>query len=244
MFLKSTFPLQRGGLNTFTNTGTVNNFDVGNAGLIRLNNATDLTITGIKSGQNGQTLTLVAVGAGNVYLANQNGGSSSANQFLNIVTSGSTPLVPGGWASYRYDGPSGCWRLMGHEQGGFLTPTFAAGDYTANGAMTWTVAAGDVTGAGYYIRGRQLFFTYQLDTTSVTAPLNTDLRITIPAGFQCNRAEQGYVFIIDNGTFTSGRYFTGGTGSTTLTIQKGNAANWLAAVNTTYMALSGAIEVI
>lgn len=228
---------------TTTQTGTVNDLDFAGASLIRCNNATDLSITGLVAGYLGQRVTIISVGAGNVFFTNENLGSSAQNRFVIPVTSGpGYPLKGGyGYITLQYDSISGRWRVVQHEQGEGISPAFAAGNFVANGAMTWTLTAPDMSAYRYYLRGKQLFWWFQLDTTSVTAPLNTQLQLLIPGGFTCGLAAQGYVFIIDNGTFTSGRWYMGS--STHIFLEKPTAANWLAAVNTTYVAANGNIEV-
>jgi hypothetical protein len=67
-----------------------------------------------------------------------------------------------------YDATTARWRLTTHEQGGWITPTYAAGNYTAQ-TGTWTVDAGDVTTQAYYLKGRTLTVAFNLVTTSVSA---------------------------------------------------------------------------
>jgi hypothetical protein len=123
------------------------------------------------------------VGAGNVFFSHQTT-STATNQLTNTATSGATPLAAGsGWARYVYDGTAAKWRLVGHEQGGWVTPTFSAADYTANGSMTWTVDAGDVSLLRYRLSGKTLEVLFTLTATSVGGTLNTDLDCTIPGGF-------------------------------------------------------------
>lgn len=232
------------GIHTITSTGTQDNVSINDCGMVRLNNASDLTITGFAAGQPGQLLTLYSVGAGNVYLAPENTGSSEANRLITFLQVGNTPLAAGkGLATLQYDGTSARWRLLTHEQGAAISQPYSAGDFTASGTMTWTVASGDVGGYSYYIRGRTLFFTAQFDTTSVTAPLSTQLRFTVPGNFVINQATQGFAFVIDNGTFTTGRWYSGGAGVLYITVEKTSGANWQASVNTTYMAMEGFFEV-
>jgi hypothetical protein len=83
---------------TTTSTGSQNDFDPGLSFgdiQIRCNNATDLTLTGLKAGYNGQKITFVSIGAGNVLFSHQSGSSTAGNRFINTVTVGVTPLAAG-----------------------------------------------------------------------------------------------------------------------------------------------------
>ena len=172
-------------LYTVTSTGTQNDFSITSSGVeadvLRLNNASDLTLTGIAAPATptkpGKVLILRSIGAGNVLLKHENAGSSAANRLINLATSADTPLAAGkGWAAYFYDSTSARWRMFAHDQGGFLTATFAAGNFTGSGTMTWTVASGD-RGSGYWLRGNKVHYTFIVSTTTVGGSLSTTLRI-------------------------------------------------------------------
>ncbi len=228
---------------TSTDTGTIDDLDFDNANLIRMNNASDATITGLLAGTPGQVVTIVSIGAGNVYLADNDGGSSADNQLINLVTSQNTPLATAsGKATYIYDDTTNRWRLIFHEQGAAISQPYDAADFTASGTMTWTVASGDVGIYQYFLRGRQLYFTIQFDTTSITAPLSNQCRFVIPGDFTTGAAAQGFCFIIDNGTRSIGRWFIGT--STELYIEKVPLANYAGSTNNTYFAAQGFLEVI
>lgn len=166
---------------TLTTTGDIDDLDFSNADIIRFNNATLSTLRGLVAGTAGQRVTIVSIGAGQVDLAHQNAGSSAANQLLNFVTSGVTPLAAGvGSATYQYDATTARWRLIAHEQGAFITRTFAAGNYTASDGATWTVASGDVSSDAYFVRGRTLHYIHSVVTTSVSVATPTSLIIALP----------------------------------------------------------------
>lgn len=168
-----------GVIQTTTSTGSVNDLAL-NAGVtvLRCTNASLLTLTGLAAGVDGQRLLVVSVGAGQVDLAHQNAGSVAANRLINFATSGSTSLAPGtGTAEYEYDGATARWRLINHEQGAWITPTFSAGNYTANGVMTWTLTSGDVTTQAYWLKGRTLTVQWYLQTTTVGGTANIALYI-------------------------------------------------------------------
>lgn len=155
---------------TVSTTGNIDNLDFSNATIIRMTNATDATIRGLVANFAGQIVTIVSLGAGNVFLAHQNTNSTAANRLINVATSGNTPLVAGvGTATYQYDATTARWRLIAHEQGGWITPTFAAGDYGAWNVGSWTVAS--ATTQKYWLRGTQLFRSWSVSGTTVGSPL-------------------------------------------------------------------------
>src|SRR6185295_11740692 len=120
-------------IQTTTSTGTQNNFAItADTRLLRCNNASLLTITGMTAGYDGQEVMITNVGAGLVSLPHQNASSTAANRFFNIATSGATSLSPAsGRARYVYDATSVAWVLLEHDQGAFITPTYAGTDYTS-----------------------------------------------------------------------------------------------------------------
>lgn len=186
---------------TFTTTGNIDDLNFSNANLIRMNNATDATIRGLLAGIHGQIVTIVSIGAGNVFLANQNAGSSAGNRLINTVTSGNTPLAAGsGMATYQYDDTTDKWRLITHEQGAYINVAFNAGDFTANGAMTWTVQAGDVGAFKYLLQGKTLTVVYLISTTTVGGTPNTSLLVAIPNGFSAS----GVQFLLSDSSDNGG----------------------------------------
>lgn len=174
---------------TTTLTGSQHNLSITSSGVeadvVRCNNATDLTLTGIAAPaappKPGKPLIIYAVGAGNVFLSHQSGSSSAGNRFINDATSGLTPLAAGvGAALYVYDATvsGGRWRLIAHKQGAWLTPTFADSSYTGAGTdADWALAAGDVSTQAYWLKERTLFVKFRLVTTTVANTPPT-LRIT------------------------------------------------------------------
>ncbi|HEV8445441.1 MAG TPA: hypothetical protein VGQ44_01430 [Gemmatimonadaceae bacterium] len=188
-----------GAVQTTTATGTQADFVLtAGCGLLRCNNATLLTLTGLAAGGDGQRLLIVSVGAGQVDLANQNTGSAVANRLINGVT-GTRSLTSGaGWALVEYDLVGTRWRVVGHEQGAWITPAYNAGDYTASGG-TWTVDAGDVQVCVYKLTGKTLSFKMSLLTTSVSQICVALVRL-LPGGFTAaSRTDFGLVTRSDNG---------------------------------------------
>lgn len=163
-----------------TSTGAQNDFSPGlvRRTVLRCNNATLLTISGFSGGTDGDQLRIVSVGAGQVDLVHQ-ATSTAANQLLNTVTTGNTSLAPGtGSAEYVYDGTTTRWRLIGHEQGNWITRTFAAGNYTATSG-TWTVAS--ATRDAFYVKGRTLYFAARVSGTTSATP--AQVNITLPNSY-------------------------------------------------------------
>lgn len=169
---------------TDTFNGPVNNFALTpGVRVLYCTNTVTRTYGGFTAGIDGQRLLIVSLGAGVVELQHQATTSTAANRLINWVTAGVTPLAPGaGVAELEYDGTTARWRLIHHEQGAWLSLGPIA-SYTAS-AGTWTVDwPGDVITAAYRIRGREMTYSWYLNTTSTSAGMGTDLRIGIPSGY-------------------------------------------------------------
>lgn len=165
-----------------TDTGAVNNWAPAISGntYIPWNGAADATFSGLAGGVAGQIAWVENITAAKVaYFLHASGLSSAANQFTNYATSGATPIGPGGKLAYFHNGTN--WRLIFHEQGAWITPTFAAGSYTAN-AGTWTLQSGDVIYNEFRLSGRTLSWNFRLATTSVSNA-GAVLQAAIPGGF-------------------------------------------------------------
>lgn len=177
-----------------TAQGVQNNLEIDiGVSLLVCNNASDLTIGGIamtgaaNSPLDGQFLAIVSKGGGNVLLVPESGGSTTFYRFTNMVTSGNTYLAAGkGVAIYQYDLSSLRWRLVAHDQGNWIAQNFSAGDFTA-ATGNWTVSLGDVVDNKFYLRGRQLFVTTTLQTTTISAT-PASLSQAIPGGYSANGA--------------------------------------------------------
>lgn len=161
-------------------TGTQNDFTPGFIGdtVVRLSNATTLTITGFANGYDGQRITLISIGAGEVDFSHQAAGSAAANRLVNIATTGITPLAPGaGMAEYVYDGTTARWRLVSHEQGAWIAyvPT-----YGGNGAQTFTAVT--TTTVRYRLSGRTAFVAFDFSGTVGGTP-NTQVTATLPNSY-------------------------------------------------------------
>lgn len=221
------------GVQTTTLTGTQNDFALlGGVSVLRLNNASLISLTGLGAGIDGQRLDLISVGAGQVDLLDQNAGSVAANRLVNGVT-GPRSLAPGtGKASLIYDTVTARWRVVSHDQGAWLGITFSGTNFTAS-TGTWTVDAGDVKTFLYYLNGTEFTLQFSLELTSVSATPN-QLRITIPLGFvNKNYSLVTSALIDDNAAASVGGYVFIQAGSTLLNISKFGLTNYATAVNTT-----------
>jgi hypothetical protein len=213
-------------------TGNQDDFDFGNAGVLRCDNATLVTFRGLAAGRAGQRLTIFSVGAGQVDFSNEDANSAAQNRILNGV-SGTISLSPGsGQIELEYDGTSARWRVVTHEQGAWIAPPFAATDFTANGSMTWTVDAGDVRGFAYHLRGRTLSIVFEVLNTSLGGTPSDRLLIKIPGGFTAARSSEALTYYIDNTTRGIGRAFWAN-GSTNLTLVNFTNVNWSLGTNQT-----------
>jgi len=222
---------------SITTTGNIDDLDFGNASLIRMNNSGLSTIRGLLAGTNGQRVTIISVGGGQVDLAHENTGSLASNRLHNFATSANTSLAAGcGVATYQYDGTAlqARWKLIEHFQGDFIDVAYSAGNFTAGGSMTWTVDAGDQITYAYYLSGRILTVVTYLDTTSIGGTPALQLFIAIPVGFTASRKFQNVSTLFDNGVFALA-YVRVSVSGTTIEIGRGDTTNLTASTNNTYI---------
>lgn len=136
--------------------GTQNDFAPGLVGntLVRMNNASLVTITGFANGVTGQRLTVINVGAGQVDFVYNSAGSATGNKMILPVSSMNMSLGAAGQGSaeFIYDG-SGRWMMIGFQQGGSISFTPTITFNAASVGITYSTQSG-----GYYISGRTLFF--------------------------------------------------------------------------------------
>lgn len=226
---------------TSTSTGTQTVISFSEADLVLFNNASDLTIRSLTApaspAKPGKRLILASIGAGNVFLNHQDTtGTTAANRMINTVTSATTPLAAGaGKAAYVYDDNASRWRLVHHEQGAPLTPTFADSSYTGAGTDgNWALAGADVTTQTYYLVGKQLFVSWYLATTSV-ANTPATLRMTNAAwgGFTATKTKLRPCIYDDNGGGNTIGYAQVSAGGTEISIFKLAGGNFANATNTT-----------
>ena len=235
-----TFPT----IQTITSTGTQNDLAVTAARylLLRVNNASLVTITGMSAGTDGDVIDMVSIGAGRVDLTHQGGGSTAAQRLINFATVGLTQLAAGsGTARFVYDGTTARWRLVEHEQGAWITPTFAAGDYTS-ATGSWTVASGDVLAHKYWLKGRTLTYINQVsDSTVGTTP--STLQIAIPASHTAVGRATAIGWAIDNGATREGLLASATDGATVISINLLDATAFANATDATALAFTIVVEV-
>jgi len=223
---------------TITDTGSVNDYDFLNADVVICNNASTLTITGLKAGKRGQLVRFFSINSSGPVLFSYNSGSSSAaNRLLNAVQSGPTPIYfIGSCIVYQYDGS--IWRLINHNQGSVITPTFAAGYYTANGGGGgWTVAAGNVAAMSYLINERSINVSFIVNTSTVVGAANTELRRVVPGGYTINGENVVANLRVFSGAAWQIGYFYGAAGATFLRFfyDLTGGTNWPVAAGNTYI---------
>ncbi len=223
-----------------TTTGNIDDLDFKGYSCLQMNNATDATIRGIRAGYDGQVVTIVSIGAGDVYLAHQNAGSAAANRLINPVTGMNTPLkAGGGYASYQYERVTARCRLLSHHQGGYISIPHASLTFSTNGATeTWTVDAADVETLQYEILDTTAYIVYVINTTTTAVAADaTQLKI------------DGMPVVAAQTSQSLGRYFDANTGigapanavmapsisSTRLIFIKGDLTAWALVTNGLYL---------
>jgi hypothetical protein len=136
-----------------TETGTIANWTPAGFGtrnaVIYWSGTGDLSIGALKSGIEGQVVTVKNRGTGIIRISHYATPAAGFTQFLNVATSAPTPIAPEGWVSYVNAG--GFWVIAGHEQGAWISPAYNAADYSG-----WTVTAGQVRSAKYRLAGKTL----------------------------------------------------------------------------------------
>ena len=235
---------------TTTSTGAQNDFApsgitfvAGQTTVLRCNNASLLTIQGLAGGVDGAVLCIVSVGAAQVDLASQNVGSTAANRLINGVTGTVSLAAGGGIARFLYDGTTARWRLLDHQQGGWIAVAFAAGNFTASGAMTWTVDAGDQNAYAYLVDAakKTMVLSVTLSTTTVGGTLANILNVKLPGGFTAARLQDTTISLSDNGVLTTGFAELSASG-TVVQLLRADVANFTAATNNTGMRFTATFE--
>lgn len=123
---------------------------------------------------------------------------------------------------------------LGIPPGVWTSPAFAAGDYTANGAMTWTVASGDVATYEYLIVNKTMTVNFAINTSTVGGTLNTTLKIAIPASKTASKQVFNALgVLLDNLSRVTGSCSVAASG-TTINIDRTDAANFAASTDNTY----------
>lgn len=206
-----------------TNTGTIHNWAPGLVGhtLTRWAGAADLIVTGIAGGVAGQRWTFRNTGSFVAYFGHNNASSIFQNRLWNPATSNATPVAAGGEITYEHDGSA--WLAIAHEQGAWVTPPYASGNFSPN-VGAWTVEAGDIATYAGRLSGKTLTMSWYLQATAVSgAPSN--LRIKIPGGFTAAAASLHPVVHDDNAIGNAGSFaLVSGPGATTVDTYKSYGA--------------------
>ena len=164
--------------------------------------------------------------------------ASSTYQLGNFADSGNASLQPDNSganqasATYVWDASSQLWRMTAHEQGSWITATFAAGNYSAT---TWTVASGDVTTAAYYLEGRKLTFSfYIIDTTMSGTPSSLSVLNGAWGSFTATKAMlTGAGVASNNGGALETTTISVGASGTNIGIAQLDAGTWTNATDNT-----------
>jgi hypothetical protein len=221
-----------------TATGAQNNWAPGLVAntMILWSGASAATITGMAGGVAGQHVTIKNTGSAVISFSHNSGSSAAGNKLSNMVTSADTPVAANGYITFVYDATATLWRVVNHNQGSFITPTFAAGNFTATGSMTWTVDSGDVSACRYLLSGKTLIFSFTILTSTLGGTTNTTARIGNGAfgGFTLDSAIF-LAFMINNGDAPANQVCYAGTGGTTVDIIKLQQTNQTLTTNGYYV---------
>jgi hypothetical protein len=176
---------------------------------VRMHPPAHLVVQGIKAGYQGQRVRFLNVGTAQVDFICASPSAAAPDRLFNFAISGATSIAPtnstGGTVEYEYDTAIAGWRLVHHEQGGWIAPPFNAADYNGDGGTTWTVTAGGVARCAYYLQGRMLRVQLQIGPTTVGGVASGSLRRVIPVGFTVgNGPAHGPMSAYDNAPVTTG----------------------------------------
>ncbi len=228
---------------TSTSTGAQNNWAPGTLStsitLIEWNGASDAAVTGLDTGVAGYEVTIKNVTAAKIItFAHASGSSDADNQFTNMATSAVTPVAPGGWVRYQHNGTT--WKMTGHDQGAWITPTFDAAHFTGNASMTWTVASGDVTLMRYHLSGKKLTVAFSINTTTVGGTPNTTLQIAsgqLGSFTAVSSQVTAPIMALDNGALIAGvpAVFTAAASGTLSLVVNLSTPAWTASTDATYV---------
>jgi len=223
---------------TRTDTGAVNNWAPGVDGhtFTAWAGASDATFSGCAGGQAGLLHVVRNTGTKVAYFLHASGLSSAANQYANSVTSGATPIAPGGYIAHRHTGS--VWQLVAHEQGAWIAPAWVQAHFTGNGSMTWLVEVGDVGTSRYRLTGRTVTYAFNFLTTTIAGTPNTQLQISNAqwGGYTIAAViyQQGMAFAND-GTVRAA-YSQAPASGTAINLITTAATAWAAVVNAGYFA--------
>lgn len=126
---------------------------------------------------------------------------------------------------------------------GFWTPIqYAAGNFTASGAMTWTVQEADQVTWSYTRVGKTVVLSFVLTSTSIGGTPSTDLYLALPNAFVAATTAVAPVLIYDNGTPEIG-WATVAADDTKIAVHRMAGGNFTASANNTKVQGQLVIEV-
>jgi len=152
------------------------------------NNYAGLVVHGIKAGYHGQRVQFINGGtAGQSDFLDNSPSAAAPDRLFNFVGSAPTSLAIGGISrgtlTYVYDVVVPGWRLVAHEQGGWIVPAFTGADYSAVVPAIWVVNSGNVSRCAYYLRGRALQVQLLVTGSNLSGASSTILSRKIPGGY-------------------------------------------------------------
>jgi hypothetical protein len=229
---------------TYTGSGTSSSF-LANTRTVYLFAGGPLTIQGIFAGYHGQRVTFIqASPSAQVDFIDASSAALAPDRLYNWAQSGPTSLALGGacrgHVTYLYDAAIPGWRLVSHEQGGWITPAYNAADYYANAGGGWAPGGAALGRCAYYLQGRVLFFQLFVYGGTITGS-PTVLSRKLPVGFTSTGGASGRVVVTD--TASDPQYAT--SSGTTIDFGKDffNQAAWVATAGGQYLRVQAAIDV-
>lgn len=109
--------------------------------------------------------------------------------------------------------------------GEWTNVAYAAGNFTASGAMTWTVTAAQQITYGYTLIGKTMVLRFLISPSTTGGTASTDLRIAVPAGFSAVGTSQLTYAYFDGTAWAIGHAITSATYITLRRVDNG-ATNW------------------
>jgi len=188
--------------------GQVNDLAFAEADVIFFATSAAVTLTGLTNPtpeKVGKPLRLINVGATVVYLAHNSAASAATNRLQNFATSGPTPLMPGGSATYVFSGVfggAGSWYLTAHEQGPWVVHPLAANQFGAYPSGIWAPSL-TTSSIRYRLSGRTLIMQVTLVDIQVTVQGTLGI-LYMPQGYQMVGQTQHWMRASDNGAVLSG----------------------------------------
>lgn len=110
-------------------------------------------------------------------------------------------------------------RLRTVNLGEWTTPTFAAGNFAAGGAMTWTVSSGNVTNFQYALVGKTMQINWSIVSTTIGGTPSSTLTIAVPGGFTIAKDVRTRCIVLNNAVYTDAMVYAL-SGATILRIYK------------------------